>query len=140
MESLLPLESWNELVARNPVLKEIQPDVQALLANRVDGAREYFIVPIDVCYELVGVIRTHWRGLSGGEEVWRQTRQFFERLMEEARLPMEYNDNARPAVQDRRNPDSESTLDGGPPATGANDWGGSKPAASRRSGAEVKHA
>ena len=84
MESLLPLESWNELVAENPVLAEIEPDVQALLVNRVGSDREYFIAPIDACYELVGLIRTHWRGLSGGEAVWRETRQFFVRLAQQS--------------------------------------------------------
>ena len=31
-----------------------QPDVEALLVNRVGEAREYFIAPIDACFELVG--------------------------------------------------------------------------------------
>ena len=43
-----------------------EPDVEALLVNRVGAVREYFIVPIDECYKLVGLIRLHWRGLSGG--------------------------------------------------------------------------
>ena len=84
MASLLPLESWNELVAQNPVLEEIAPDVQALLVNRVGTAREHFIAPIDTCYALAGLIRTHWRGLSGGEAVWRETKQFFTRLAEQS--------------------------------------------------------
>jgi hypothetical protein len=84
MESLLPLESWNDLVTENPVLAEIEADVQALLVNRVGTAREYFIAPIDNCYELVGLIRTYWRGLSGGEAVWRETGEFFARLAEQS--------------------------------------------------------
>ena len=84
MESLLPLESWKELVEANQVLEGIEPDVQALLVNRVGTAREYFIVPIDTCYELIGLIRTHWRGLSGGETVWREIREFFARLAEQS--------------------------------------------------------
>ena len=32
--------------------------------------------PIDVCFELVGLIRMHWRGFSGGEEVWRSQRDY----------------------------------------------------------------
>ena len=79
-ESLLPLEHWRELVADNPMLGEIEPDVEALLVNRVGPAREYFIAPMDVCYELVGLIRTHWRGLSGGETVWVEIENFFARL------------------------------------------------------------
>ena len=33
---------------------------------------EHWLVPIDDCYELVGVIRTRWRGFGGGEEVWEE--------------------------------------------------------------------
>ncbi len=37
-ESLLSLDSWNEVVENNPVLREMEPDVEALLVNRVGGA------------------------------------------------------------------------------------------------------
>jgi hypothetical protein len=33
---------------------------------------------------LVGIIRVHWRGLSGGEAVWQEIASFFQRLNEEA--------------------------------------------------------
>lgn len=79
-ESLLPLSSWEALVEANPFLRALQPDVETLLVNRVEGAREYFVAPIDVCFELVGLIRVHWRGLSGGDEVWREINGFFTRL------------------------------------------------------------
>lgn len=79
-ESLLDLESWESVVADNPVLGELEPDVEALLVNRVNGARGYFIVPIDECYKLVGLIRAHWRGLSGGAEVWEEIGRFFDAL------------------------------------------------------------
>jgi len=42
-------------------------------------------VPIDKCYELVGLIRTNWRGLSGGSEVWEAIGQYFAKLKEQAR-------------------------------------------------------
>ena len=51
------------------------PDTQALLVNR--AAREYFVLPIDECYRLVGLMRAHWKGLSGGSEVWREMQLFF---------------------------------------------------------------
>jgi Family of unknown function (DUF5947) len=79
-ESLLPLSAWDALVVANPFLREMQPDVETLLVNRVEGAREYFLAPIDLCFELVGLIRVHWRGFSGGEEVWREINGFFARL------------------------------------------------------------
>jgi hypothetical protein len=37
-------------------------------------------VPIDECYALVGLIRTRWRGLTGGTEVWKELGGFFEQL------------------------------------------------------------
>jgi hypothetical protein len=85
VESQLSLETWNEIVQANLALKEMHEDVVALLANRigaVQGAQqgEYFLVPIDECYKLVGLIRTHWRGLSGGTEVWREIGAFFRDL------------------------------------------------------------
>ena len=76
-ESLLDLESWEELVGANPTLNEMEPDVEALLINRVRHERAYYIVPIDACYQLVGLIRVSWRGLSGGEEAWKAIADFF---------------------------------------------------------------
>ncbi len=88
-ESLLTLESWEEIVRENPILKEMEPDVEALLVNRVASARgqaapEYYLAPIDECYKLVGVIRGHWRGLSGGAEAWEEIKQFFAELKRRA--------------------------------------------------------
>lgn len=77
IESLLNLESWEVLVHNNPILNDLQPDVEALLINRVRDKRMYYIVPIDTCYQLVGLIRLHWKGLSGGEEVWKAITEFF---------------------------------------------------------------
>ena len=78
-ESLLSLSAWEELVSNNTALSSMQPDVEALLVNRVK-APEYYIAPIDVCYELVGLIRMHWKGFSGGDEVWTKLEEFFDRL------------------------------------------------------------
>jgi len=84
-ESLLRLNAWRTLVEQNPGLARMEPDVEALLVNRVGTARQYFIAPIDVCFELVGLIRLHWRGLSGGNEVWREIGDFFTRLKERSK-------------------------------------------------------
>src|SRR5256886_16843267 len=88
MESLLRLEGWDELVGSNSILNDLEPDVEALLINRVqnrggDNYREHFIVPIDACYELVGLIRLKWKGLSGGEEVWEAVAGVFAELRAE---------------------------------------------------------
>ena len=79
-ESLLKLGAWEELEKANPVLKGMERDVEALLVNRARGAREHFLVPMDKCYSLVGLIRMHWRGFSGGQEVWDEIGRFFEEL------------------------------------------------------------
>lgn len=76
-ESLLALDAWEDLARANPALEELEADTEALLVNRVRGAREYYVAPIDECFKLVGLIRMHWRGLSGGAEVWREIDHFF---------------------------------------------------------------
>jgi hypothetical protein len=81
-ESLLSLEAWTVLAHDNPALERMSLDVEALLVNRTRGRRDYFIAPIDECYKLTGIIRTHWRGLSGGDEVWQQIEDFFDKLGE----------------------------------------------------------
>jgi hypothetical protein len=99
MESLLDLSSWNELVSSNPALRVMEPDVEALLVNRIsrngpqvhDATQAqvgpcHFLVPIDACYKLVGLIRSNWRGLSGGQEVWREIERFFIELREKSRV------------------------------------------------------
>lgn len=80
MESSLHLDDWSAIVAHNPGLDEFSADVEALLVNRISHPAQYFRAPIDHCYRLVGLIRRHWRGLSGGPEVWREIDRFFERL------------------------------------------------------------
>jgi hypothetical protein len=90
-ESLLPLEAWTSIVQSNPILNKMEPDVEAFLVNRVGLARrvsaaEYYIVPIDACYKLVGLIRIHWRGLSGGTEVWKEIADFFTQLRTRAEV------------------------------------------------------
>jgi len=79
-ESQLQLAAWEQLEATNPVLESMAPDVEALLVNRARGARRAWLVGIDECYALVGLIRTRWRGLTGGREVWQAITEFFEDL------------------------------------------------------------
>ena len=61
-------------------LRSMSADVEALLINRTRGVRQHFLVPIDECYRLVGVVRTTWRGLSGGSSVWREVDALFASL------------------------------------------------------------
>lgn len=69
----------------------MESDVEALLVNRVGHARgfaapETDVLPIDECYKLVGLIRAHWKGLSGGTEVWQEIGNFFESLKQRATI------------------------------------------------------
>jgi hypothetical protein len=79
-ESLIDAGAWSALVAHNPCLGELEPDVEALLINRLKGQRAYYRVPIDRCFALVGLIRTRWRGWTGGDEVWDAIDGFFSGL------------------------------------------------------------
>jgi hypothetical protein len=79
-ESLLPAGAWAAISASNPALAAMADDVEALLVNRVGGRREHYLVSIDECFALVGVIRTRWRGFTGGAEAWEAIGAFFDRL------------------------------------------------------------
>lgn len=88
-EAMLAQDAWEEIAVANPILNSLEPDVEALLVNRVGrgretGMAEYFVIPIDECFKLVGLIRLHWKGLSGGTEVWREIAQFFQELKQKA--------------------------------------------------------
>jgi hypothetical protein len=81
-ESLLPLETWQELIDANMLLKTLEPDVEALLVYRRKGENSFecFIVPIDACYELTGSVKRRWKGFDGGEEAWREIEAFFTKI------------------------------------------------------------
>jgi Family of unknown function (DUF5947) len=78
--------TWAALTDRYLILRGIDADVEALLVNRARGARDYFIAPIDTCFRLAGLIRTRWRGLSGGNDVWVEIGQFFDTLRKRSRV------------------------------------------------------
>jgi hypothetical protein len=84
-ESLLPLETWRQVMEANPAFGSITPDVEALLLRRMDGRFECYLAPIDASYELVGRVRRHWKGFDGGEEVWTEIAGFFSTLRERSR-------------------------------------------------------
>jgi hypothetical protein len=64
----------------------MRTDVEALLVRAGEAGRggprqpECFLVPIDVCYELVGELRRVWRGFDGGSEAHVALQQFFDRV------------------------------------------------------------
>jgi hypothetical protein len=84
-ESSLTFEGWTEIERDNPVLARLEPDVEALLVRRGKSSHQYYLVPIDECYRLVGLIRMKWRGLSGGAEVWTEIGRYFDELDRRAR-------------------------------------------------------
>jgi hypothetical protein len=85
-ESELDLAAWADIAAVNPALADVEPDVEAVLLRRdAPGAFTCLVVPIDVCYQLVGVVRQHWKGFQGGDDVWQRIDAFFADLQHKAR-------------------------------------------------------
>jgi hypothetical protein len=82
-ESELDMHAWEELCARNPGLA-LEPDVEALIVNRLSEPPAHAIVPIDRCYELVGMIKASWEGISGGQAVDSSVARFFDDLRRRA--------------------------------------------------------
>jgi uncharacterized protein DUF5947 len=80
-ESEPPADAWTRVLAATPALADVRPDVEALLIDRDSGA---YLVPIDACYELTGIMRTHWTGFDGGDEARRRIGVFFADLRERA--------------------------------------------------------
>ena len=83
-ETTVDDDSWSELSAAHRSIAAMRPDVEALIVNRMQGTREYYIVPIDECYRLTGIIRRKWQGFSGGDEMWSGIRDFFDDLQRRA--------------------------------------------------------
>jgi len=82
IESFVPLKAYSELERRFPVLKEIAPDIEALLVRRTLRHQDYFRVSIDHCYELSGLLRGSDAPLSTPELAVVQT--FFTTLGDHA--------------------------------------------------------
>jgi hypothetical protein len=76
-ESELDLRAWDRLLEAVPGLATLQPDVEALLVRADEQHVEAFVVPVDLCYELVGHLRRLWRGFDGGQEVRDQLDAIF---------------------------------------------------------------
>lgn len=84
-ESELTPDAWDDVLAGSPLLAALEPDVEALLLRRTDDGLRCYLVPIDICYELVGLVRTNWRGFTGGDEVWASIDELFDRLAARSR-------------------------------------------------------
>jgi hypothetical protein len=91
-ESQLSLEAWTDLLAATPAMADLSPDVEALLVNKSANGFECFLVPIDACYQLVGLVRMNWKGFDGGEEAWTAINEYFDGLRERSERVMVAND------------------------------------------------
>ncbi len=85
-ESTLNLQAWDRLTAAHPLLADADADVEAILICRTDAGVEYFLVPIDACYELAGRMRLHWRGFDGGADARRSIAEFLSQVRSRARV------------------------------------------------------
>jgi hypothetical protein len=88
-ESELPLAAWDAVLAANPRLATLEPDVEALLVRALDRDRarfDCFLIPVDRCYELVGQLRQVWRGFDGGGEARQRIEQFFADVTRRSRV------------------------------------------------------
>jgi hypothetical protein len=84
-ECRLDLRRWEQLVADYPLLGAPEADVEAALISRSDAGVEYFVVPIDACYELAGRMRLYWHGFDGGTEARQSIADFLELVRSRAR-------------------------------------------------------
>jgi hypothetical protein len=83
-ESELHFEAWGRMTELNPVLRELEPDIEGLIVNRLISPPVYVIAPIDRCYALTGAIKATWEGISGGTGVEHAVTDFFDGLRTEA--------------------------------------------------------
>ena len=76
-EAEVPRDVWSKIVEAHPALAKIEPHVQALLVDRIDGAREHWIVGVDRCFALTARLREKWSGMMGGDDVRQERKRFF---------------------------------------------------------------
>ncbi|MEW1757038.1 DUF5947 family protein [Streptomyces cyaneofuscatus] len=90
-ESELDPATWDAVIGSTRLAGLLQDDVEALLLHAERGEpATCTLVPIDICYELVGRMRLHWKGFDGGAEARADIEEFFGRVATRARpLPAE---------------------------------------------------
>lgn len=88
-ESELDPSTWQSVLAASRLAGLLQPDVEALLLRRVEGRIECYLVPVDICYELVGRMRLLWHGFDGGAQARAALADFFAKVARRARAPKE---------------------------------------------------
>ncbi|MEU9111521.1 DUF5947 family protein [Streptomyces sp. NPDC048483] len=88
-ESELDPAAWESVLGATTLARLLEPDVEALLLRRHEGRIECYLVPVDLCYELVGRMRLLWQGFDGGAEARAAVADFFTRVASRARAPKE---------------------------------------------------
>ncbi|MET8849855.1 DUF5947 family protein [Amycolatopsis sp. NPDC004625] len=84
-ETTLPTGLWAELAAAHPLLATAEPDVEAIVFRGGERGTDCFLVPVDVCYRLAGVVRRYWTGGDGGPEVHERVGELFAEIEQRAR-------------------------------------------------------
>ena len=95
-ECELDLAAWDRLAAAYPLLGEMTPDTEAIFVHGASpggrppqtppdkGGYEVFLIPIDMCYSLVGELRLYWQGFDGGAEAREALAKFLAGLRRRA--------------------------------------------------------
>ncbi|GHB56005.1 hypothetical protein GCM10010347_27520 [Streptomyces cirratus] len=86
-ESELDPDTWQAALGESALAGLLRPDVEALLLRRREGRTDCYLVPIDVCYELVGRMRLLWQGFDGGAEARAALDSFFDGVERRAKVP-----------------------------------------------------
>ena len=76
-ESELPLEAWDRSSRPTRSWPYCARTSRPCSFGVRDGGGSCHLVPIDACYELVGRLRTLWRGFDGGAEAHEAMDAFF---------------------------------------------------------------
>ncbi|MCX4638776.1 hypothetical protein HEP86_37745 [Streptomyces sp. RPA4-5] len=88
-ESELDPSTWQTVLSASRLAALLRPDVEALLLRRAEGRIDCYLVPVDICYELVGRMRLLWQGFDGGAEARAALADFFTKVARRAREPRE---------------------------------------------------
>jgi hypothetical protein len=92
MQASISLDAAAALAAGNTLVRGIEPDVEALLVRHWRGRPcQCYAVPIDICYELVAIMRGKFRGCNGRHAIEEKVAEFFADLERQCR--------ARPALE-----------------------------------------
>ncbi|MGH9534606.1 MAG: DUF5947 family protein [Terriglobales bacterium] len=92
LEAELDDEIWARLGAGCPPLGRMAPEVEGVLALRLEpgparpnpAPPRHYLAPRDRCLALTAILGRHWRGFGGGETAWQAVAAFFDALDREA--------------------------------------------------------